>query len=465
MLRVSQAFLLPRRYVPTSSDRSSRRSPRSLCWKLVAAHAHDLVTALLAAQGGMDQAMLEELRHSPPQACMGLPPLLSAHVALGYWTEICIPARPVAWVRSQIQPGVLGEIWTYFPERPAGFSLPPEPVMETSALSASLCQRAADAMRILAQAARHCQGQAAPHPDHWQEATTMVALLQRAADAQKPPDLLLAASSHPKGGLNGYSIKHLLQAMLMTSRLRSSAYLQEVIQRAVDMVCTAEVAADIKRELTSGTLAVPSAATLSRHQQTLLAGFLLHQRRSGVPVADPESIRYLLVDASPQGGREWLLVAVSSIPHAELQKALQAVEVLHGSQRQHDEAEIAQCQTYLKRMLRFRPLLPAGLGSGRASCTHKLHAMVWTIFLACGANWYDAAEALSNAAGFTTDHGTERLLSIFPRCPLATLFSWADIDLEHLVNGNVAGQVLVSVSCGGGVYRDSGVVHEGFVSL
>ena len=417
-----------------------------MCWQLVAAQAHELLESLRAAEvAGQNMATAAVLQglldQGPPLVCIGLPAILSAHICLGLWSEICIPAQPAAWVRCNIQPALLAELWTYFVDRPAGFRLPhpfqdpeAEAMMRGAILSAPACQRAADSIRTLAM---QLQLQGAARPEDTQEAATMAAVLQCAADTQQPPDLLTTRPQQ-KGG-QGYPVKQLVQGLLLTSHLRNSTHLQAVITRSVQMVCPSNLASEIVDQIKLGTLPVPSAATLSRHQQTLLAGLLLHQRKTDVAIASPESIRYLLVDSSPQGGREWLLVAASTIPAAELLRGYEAAEMIRNPADMPDDLEeVTRCMDFLNHLLKFRPLLPVGLGSGRASCVRKIHAMTWAMLLACGGCWYATATALSNTTGFTTDHGTERLLAVFPRCPMSRLFPWADIDLEHLVNNNHA---------------------------
>eukprot|EP00969_Alexandrium_andersonii_P292009 12905991-Alexandrium_andersonii.AAC.1 len=65
---------------------------------------------------------------------------------------------------------------------------------------------------------------------------------------------------------------------------------------------------------------------------------------------------------------------------------------------------------------------PVAIGSRRASMAHKMHAFVHALFLLSG-SWNSVSRIIKNVIGWTCDLGTERLLSRFPKVPMARLVS------------------------------------------
>eukprot|EP00971_Amphidinium_carterae_P352833 6492747-Amphidinium_carterae.1 len=205
------------------------------------------------AKLGINLPPAVSVRDDPPTACMFVPPSLATHVFLHHFREIMLPAAPRVWAARSIGGG---------------------DVIPKNCIPDELIQ------------------------------TTLNSIVTFQAAANDQDVALLEAH----GRQRMYPMWSLLNSLLMCTKLRRAGALREVLYMGLKACCHPLLAEKVFADAQQGCGSCPSEATISRHQLTLLSGFVLwkriHQRR---PHADPQTLRsdanFLLVDSSPQGLR------------------------------------------------------------------------------------------------------------------------------------------------------------------
>ena len=142
------------------------------------------------------------------------------------------------------------------------------------------------------------------------EACEVVAFLQSRHDAR---DVTLPTTRAPEAAAHAYDMLYLLQSLLLAAQLRSAESLQEVLGLALDILVPKSFVAELAGQIELWKSRLPSRTTISRHQLTLLSGWVLHSRvrdagaqgRGPSTIADQDlesrAARFFLVDSSPQG--------------------------------------------------------------------------------------------------------------------------------------------------------------------
>ena len=112
-----------------------------------------------------------------------------------------------------------------------------------------------------------------------------------------------------KAGKRGaFYIESMIEFFRFSGLLKSSQHLEESLRRSLDVLLPASTAARLKCALGQGVARIPSASTLSRFRFAIDAGYMLWFRSYVQTLMAAGGIAvYMLADASPVAGREWLL--------------------------------------------------------------------------------------------------------------------------------------------------------------
>ena len=211
--------------------------------------------------------------------------------------------------------------------------------------------------------------------------------------------------SRARGGFE-YQVSALLSALLYSRQLRSSNGFVRSIVQAMNYVAGAE-AAQAVQDVFNGSVAAPSAATLSRAR--LYADLILMQhmrdRWAQSDEAEPPFV-FLGADASPQGGSEFFMLLRDYVSQDTARQL--------GAGKRPDEIwEPVHTHT--------APL--AILGSGRSGLPQKFGALVHMVKLEVGALPSVLASFSRAVVSWTCDFGTEAKIPSVPPLPLGQLLA------------------------------------------
>jgi hypothetical protein len=205
--------------------------------------------------------------------------------------------------------------------------------------------------------------------------------------------------------------------------------------------------ADAARGVLSSTTAAapaPSRSTLQRLALTVDAASMLHERH--LRSLEPMIACYGWADASPQGGREWLLSKIVFCRGSSLSMAalMHHAHVLHkGARNMPDvdagsgsEGELAEVGVAarndallaLRSNLQKRTLPPTALGLRQTNLAHKCAALVHAVALETGGGFDAVDDVFASFVSFTTDFGTEVGIPGFATQSLCNLLpSWMQV--------------------------------------
>ena len=170
-----------------------------------------------------------------------------------------------------------------------------------------------------------------------------------------------------------------LLSVLFVSFLKNSEKLRAALRQALSLAFAQDVVADLLEALA---LALPCGATLSRWRLQFEAASCLFQRQDVAEAfarASEGLTFHVLIDSSPQGGRDWLLTEVHMLGHKlQLPDALnnlwrtcalcaeiEGLGVEDVSDQRLDELE--ELEDALQDAFRVLLLTPAGLGHQRSN--------------------------------------------------------------------------------------------------
>jgi hypothetical protein len=179
---------------------------------------------------------------------------------------------------------------------------------------------------------------------------------------------------------------------------------------------------------------VPSRSSISRHQLTLHAGWFLYLRSQYSELLKESLVWSLLIDASPQGGREWSMMTGTFVSKQQVGKALLMFhDLMRAGENRPSELHQEQWRAHIARECDLiqelsaeliKPDFPAGLlGSKRTSMPHKMHCLLHCLRLICP-NWSDVCQMTRSCTAITADMGTERVLPRFPVTSIKDMFAW-----------------------------------------
>ena len=232
-----------------------------------------------------------------------------------------------------------------------------------------------------------------------------------------------------QGGSKRFNIVFLLQALWFSFNLKSASVLRRSLLSACKLMFGNTQHSFLEDAISMETLPLPSQSVLSQARFFLDLALMCEMRQRHAQMFDPRKgsthviddhgAMYLMADSSPQGGVNWLMIEYSVIQHRDLIVCSMAASELSGAARRLTDAQEAgvpllQEELDAERsaaeaifgMLQRHPMVPVGLGSGRSSMWHELHALYHSFFLECG----DPAllsELAASIISLTSDRGTE----------------------------------------------------------
>jgi hypothetical protein len=297
----------------------------------------------------------------------------------------------------------------------------PEPNHRTAPIDGQLFQHLADSLREWAPS---IGGQ------HHANLVRYVQILQFGADEMYNPGMVFGHRQW------AYPVECLINALLLSSVLKSQASLAEVCRRAIRLCFSTAWSTLWLQQMDSGNhvQSLPSASTLTRHKLTLHSGWMLAYMRQVNRAAfeTGAATRYVTCDSSPQGGRDYLNSASLILQPVQISGAfammLELIPLAHRRRSDEDnhlirERESALVQD-LSKILQMQRGVSVCVGSGRSTVAHKLHALAHCFRLETS-SWEDVASCFNSTIAFTTDFGVESLIVDTPRFHLNSLFPWA----------------------------------------
>ncbi len=160
--------------------------------------------------------------------------------------------------------------------------------------------------------------------------------------------------------------------------------------------------------------AAPSPSTVNRSQFLVDVAMMVRRQLEWTN----RSLHYLFADASPQGGRDWLMSRQVEIDRSHLVEVWEAAMALERQEEPHTATTDA-CNCILTERVSLHLHAPVALGLGQMSVSHKCAALLHAMFLETP-SWNALKTTLSNVVSVTTDMGTELSMPDF-HCQLRDL--------------------------------------------
>ena len=268
-----------------------------------------------------------------------------------------------------------------------------------------------------------------------------------------------------RGGRKHFNVLYLVKAFWLSTLLHADRDLTKILIWAARCLLTPGAAAHVERRLRSNPDHVPSASVLSKRRLSIDTAVILLTRESILQLVAGGATCHMMIDSSPQGGRDYELALLSFILPEDglellrftrrcacLRSALPARRGLRlptptrraipprsthsppprarqnrhlaGPERQAalpDEHRLIDQMAEKFKDFRTPPVV---MGSGGTSLAHKFHAFIHALFLLSGGPQHlsDLTKAIM---GITTDLGTESGLHRIMPLPLAGVLPWA----------------------------------------
>jgi len=189
---------------------------------------------------------------------------------------------------------------------------------------------------------------------------SMVAWLNAADQATSESMLMKTRLTHREFGywnedlckFTSYKIGFLVECLVLSFGLRSSAVLDATVKQAIRLLPPAW--ATSWSTLLNGDSTLPS-ATLSRARLFVDVGFmlLLQHKHAALLAAEDPPVFYGLADSSPHGGRNWELFEMFYIRGSDLETAAELARRMlgHGPETQEDLFEHEQLRSRIAAMI------------------------------------------------------------------------------------------------------------------
>ena len=262
-----------------------------------------------------------------------------------------------------------------------------------------------------------------------QHPASLLQMTKKIMPMSKPMDALDEMASH--GGKSfAYKSLAIIHAMRHAGMLRSGDKMRQAVTMAIEQTLPPALLAPVKQFMDR--IAIPHKSSLSRWQ--FLLGVAMMQteraRRMRDYVTGEKWARWLMVDSSPQGGRDYELAITCAARHSDLEKAMQLADGLQNFSRTtptEEDLTMEVCMMdELRSLFRVHKPPPAVLGSGRCTVSHKFTALLHSLFLEVG-----QAEGCKVFQHFvnefciqTTDFGAEYGIALIRPVPIMEVFPW-----------------------------------------
>ena len=210
-----------------------------------------------------------------------------------------------------------------------------------------------------------------------------------------------------------YRAAFVIQVLLQCDLLRTDASLKDSVKQALALIIPKSLLPmflDMVEEYIS-----PSPGQISRWRLLLDAAFMLWTRndRRKAWSEDRSFARWLMVDSSPQGGRDYELLVMSYASVSDLPILVSLADVMNNMcvdrPSELDDEFISsqeQLQRQIQELLVMERPPPVVLGSGRTSLPDKFAATMHALFLETGSS-KDLRTLTSEVVSSTSDLGTE----------------------------------------------------------
>ncbi len=355
--------------------------------------------------------------HAAPCFAWQPPIQIAALVSHRRWFSLVCPYPRSKRMRQTVFASVLVEDGTRSAD--ADFYTCPD---DQAALSSDRFHEAATCIQTLASMVPDFRSDTVqnPHPERWRTEKVTAWLLDQ---ADRFGNVLPNVRRQ-------FSAKALIECIGCCSFIRSKKHLRQAAERAVHMC--------LPGALESGfleTAKVPSGATISRCVLVTDCALMLHMQEHHQTALAAGCSIYLSLDASPQGGRNWLLTEYTLLLHPRVLSAVEAWRTLsqraaRKSVHDDDASAVPELEAALTSCV-YSHVLPIGaLGSGRASLAHKFGVLVQQIRLEC-ADWSGVRHFCNAVVAVTSDFGTESLITDIPNIDVEDLFPhWLDVTRD-----------------------------------
>lgn len=212
------------------------------------------------------------------------------------------------------------------------------------------------------------------------------------------------------------------------------------------------VAVEFERMLSSDSVSLPSAATMSRYRSRLDVGFMLITRLAHRSAGGRrQHVRYVLCDSSPPC-HDWEIVEWANIACDDLPELASAVDALSNSRgggaQDLDEATAEEHDQTITASVVHRIGVPSALGTRRAGLVHKLHALVHAMCLEIDPS--DRNDFLNSVVVFAADFGVEHGLADI----VLDEASLVDV-MKNFSPGTYLGEEAMIVGCDAGQRPDA----------
>lgn len=270
-----------------------------------------------------------------------------------------------------------------------------------------------------------------------------------------------------------------LKTVLLCDNIKDAKRLRDTLLRA-GTLCFPSLAPHLSSII--GATTVPSASTIYRHRYFVDVAFMRYMRQKHTEeyksskhlrtcdavlseLLNVGSFHYLMTDASPQGGQEWLLSQSRSIALSCLEAfgthfvQLQATRnsCSQGSERQQQEIALQRQESsqFIQNNFEEHIFPVAGLGKAALSLRMKIYALLHQIKLEVE-SMEEFREFLSATVSITTDQGTEAGFAELPSLDLSPFQPPTD-DISIECCDDEAGPLPIHVEFDDG----EDLVHEG----
>jgi hypothetical protein len=226
----------------------------------------------------------------------------------------------------------------------------------------------------------------------------------------------------------------LVMVVLFAGGVKDASSINELVAQALRILFSPGFAEVMMKSLSQCPL--PSGSTVSRARLWLDCAFILYRRMESVDFGLMLNAIYLKLDASPQAGRDWLMIKCREVKVSVLNILLGIVfdlisEPLANNASVMDiRAWSAKC-AQVAQAFSSHTFVPVALGMRRASLRHKLAAMLWCVYIE-SVGLREIIGFLTSVIAITTDQGTEAGLADVPSIPLAQLLPQmkGEFDIE-----------------------------------
>ena len=395
---------------------------------------------LLSEHGQLLQAVF---RAAPPCTLVRLPPSFAQKVADGSWKRFLLPnfnplvsVTKYAWYCNWSR---LGLSQAALPAPRFQFLAQPEqPQQDFAHLDLGVLRSIADHLRSLGYHLLE-NGEHEMVADVHRDLCRLQILLDDLDPAAVQSRIRTVSSGHlvqgPVHRTSPYRAAFVIEVLMQCDLLVSDASLQDSVKQALKLILPRSLLPMFLQMVEQH--GFPGRSQISRWRLLLDAAFMLQVRaeRRLHWQQGQRFVRWMMVDSSPQGGRDYELIVMSRALVADLPHALSLLEIMHNMCLDREncdpeefQAEQERLQCEIRHMLALERPPPVVLGSGRTSLPDKFAATAHALYLETG-SITDLALLAEEVASCTSDLGTEfNIVRVAGARPLE-LLPW--LQTEH----------------------------------